>query len=663
MIAVRHTNQPATRFRKQVAAVCCSRRDQYLLVARGLPCAKSLLASRSIPPSSSYRCATGSAFFFSVLPDISLGFGTVGELMNGLKWLLQQPIDLAEAILFRGFPSLEIGPPPWLVVVVIFGVFGYASGGRRLAALGVLGMTYLAVFDLWQLSMQTLAIVLVTVPLIAGLGLAVGLLASNRRHLEAALNPLFDLLQSTPQIAYLLPVVVLFGLGEVPALVAITVFAVPAMARCVIVGLQGVPKEVVEAGQMCGATERQLLWKVRFPAARPAILLGLNQSIMLTLAMVVIASLIGAKGLGHEVLIQLDRLWLGRALEVGLGIVVLAVVLDKLSRGLASAKREHKDSRRAERRRFLLVSFLCVFAAFLLGLIDHRLAIPQDEYTVSTAPFWDWAIKGIVEAGYDVLRAFRDGALTYVLLPIKRFLLWLPWAAVVAGVTVAGYAVGGMRLAATVAALSAFPAVTGLWIPTITTVYMLSIALTVCFIIGFPIGLLTARSDRVARIVIPICDVLQTLPSFIYLVPVVMLFRVGDVAAITATIGYSIVPIIRYTNLGLRGVSAETREAAIASGCSNIQLLTKVEIPMAMPVILLGVNQTIVFGLFTLSITALVGARDLSATIYRALAEIDPGQGIVAGICIAFLAILADRFIRSWIARRKARGSADTREI
>ncbi len=590
---------------------------------------------------------------FNALPGLPLGFFTFGDLMAGVRWLIQQPLDLTEVVLYRGIPAWGIGPLPWVAVVVMAGLVGWRAGGLRLAALGAGGMLYLAVFGLWELSMQTLALVVVTVPLICAAGLVLGILAADRPRLEAILNPVFDVLQSTPQIAYLVPVVVLFGLGEVAAVVATTVFAVPAMARCVVVGLKTVAPEVVEAGLMAGATPRQLLWKVRLPAAQPTILVGVNQAIMLTLAMVVIASLIGAQGLGHQILIQLDRLWLGRALEVGMGIVVLAIVLDKLSRGLISRPRVHQLHVPWHRNRSTWIVTGLIAAAFALGAVDQRFAVPQPEMAISTADFWDGLIKWVTDTWFYTLRAFRNAALIYFLLPIKNFLLWLPWTVVIGAVVLGGYAVGGFRLAVTAGLIALFPAVTGLWVPTMTTVYMIGTALIVCLVIGLPIGVLAARSDRISRVVMPVCDLLQTLPSFVYLVPVVMLFQVGDVAAISATIAYAVVPIIRYTNLGLRNVSSETKEAAVASGCSGWQVLVKVELPMALPEILLGVNQMIVFGLFTLSITALVGARDLSATIYRALSEIDPGQGIVGGICIACLAILSDRFIRAWTERRR----------
>ena len=169
-----------------------------------------------------------------------------------------------------------------------------------------------------------------------------------------------------------------------------------------------------------------------------------------------------------------------------------------------------------------------------------------------------------------------------------------------------------------------------------------------------PIGILAAGNDRLHRIIQAFIDTLQTLPSFVYLMPVVMLFRVGDFAAMLAVVAYAIAPAIRYTDHGIRRVSPHLIEAAVASGCTPRQILWKVRLPLALPEIMLGVNQTIMMALSMLVITALVGTRDLGQEVYIALTKADSGRGLVAGICVAFLAIISDRLISAWSTRRKA---------
>jgi glycine betaine/proline transport system permease protein len=172
-------------------------------------------------------------------------------------------------------------------------------------------------------------------------------------------------------------------------------------------------------------------------------------------------------------------------------------------------------------------------------------------------------------------------------------------------------------------------------------------------LIGIPIGVAASRNERLHRAVGIIIDTLQTLPSFVYLIPVVMLFRVGDFAAMLAIIAYAIVPVIRYTDHGIRGVPSHLVEAATQVGCTRRQVLWKVQMPLAIPEIMLGINQTIMMALAMLVITALVGTRELGQEVYMALARAETGRGLVAGVCVAFIAIIADRLIGAWANKRK----------
>jgi glycine betaine/proline transport system permease protein len=166
---------------------------------------------------------------------------------------------------------------------------------------------------------------------------------------------------------------------------------------------------------------------------------------------------------------------------------------------------------------------------------------------------------------------------------------------------------------------------------------------------------LPTKSDRVAGFILPIIDTLQTIPSFCFIIPVVMLFRVGDVTAVIATVAFAIVPAIRYTDHGLRQVPQELIEAGRVSGCTPLQLFFRVELPVALPEILLGINQTILMSLSMIIICAMIGTRDLGQEVFKALAKADAGKGVVAGLCIAFIGIVADRLITAWAARLRAR--------
>jgi glycine betaine/proline transport system permease protein len=586
---------------------------------------------------------------------LDFGLFAFRDITRGFSWLLGWPLHWSEALFFSGFETVGLAPLPWVVVVGLVALMGHYAGGRRTALVAGGCFLYLALFNVWQPAMETFSLVVITVPFAALTGLLLGILADRRPGLERAMTPVLDVMQSTPHFAYLVPVVVLFGFGQVPAMIATAIFAVPPMVRCTLLGLRTVSPEIMEAGRMAGCTPRQLLWKAEIPAARPTVMVGVNQVIMQTLAMAVIASLIGASGLGQNLLRSLDTLRLGKALEQGVAIVVIAVALDRLGQAYAQMKPMHQDRTQPYLRRHphLCLAIAIAVVGTALAMAWDGFRVPPEDWTVSTAPVWDGLVDWISTVLYEPLQGFRNFLLLNILIPWRNAFQWLPWTSVVAGLAILGYRVGGARLALTVGLLMLFPAVTGFWVPAMITAYMIGSAVVLCILLGFPIGLWASRSDRAAAWVMTLCDTLQTFPSFIYLIPVVMLFKVGDVAAIMAVIAYAVVPMIRYTNVGLRGVPHQTREAATASGCTKRQSLWKVELPVAFPHIMLGVNQTIMMGLFMVAITALIGTKDLGQEINRARSDADPGRALVAGFCIAFLGIMADRIIGTWSRRRR----------
>jgi glycine betaine/proline transport system permease protein len=256
---------------------------------------------------------------------------------------------------------------------------------------------------------------------------------------------------------------------------------------------------------------------------------------------------------------------------------------------------------------------------------------------------------------FDAIEAVKAWLLINLMVPLKRLLLGLPWSLVIAAIALAGWQLGGVRLALQTAALALFIALTGNWVNGMETVYLCGLSVIIACLIGIPIGMWAARDERVHGVAQAVVDTLQTLPAFAYLIPAVMLFRVGDFAAMLAVVAYSIVPAIRYTDHGIRQIDPSLIEAAQAAGCTRGQLLRKVQLPLALPEIMLGVNQTIMMALSMLVITALVGTRELGQEVYIALTKADVGRGLVAGVCVACIAMTADRLIAPWAAARKRR--------
>lgn len=606
-----------------------------------------------------------SDFMKWLINDLDFGLFTFRELTRSLSWLLDWPLAAARSLLASGFLSGQgsaavlLWPPlSWIAVIALVAVMGQYAGGRRLALLAGLCFAYLAAFGQWHSAMVTLSSIVIAVPFGVAGGLLLGIAGFRSPAFERALVPVLDLMQTVPVFAYLIPALFLFGFSPVASMIATIIYAMPPMVRVTMLALRQVPEEVVDFGRMAGCTRRQMLWKVRIPAARGSLMVGVNQVIMLSLNMVIIASMIGAGGLGFDVLTALRSLKIGAGLEAGVAIVVLAIALDRLSQAFAARPPAGHRARPAgllRRHPYLAVSFAVVAATWTVGLFVPAVDAYPAGLAVTTAPWWDALISWINVNFFDHLEAVKTALLLNVMVPVKRLMLSLPWPGVIVLLGLAGWRLGGWRLAALAGGLAAFIAITGNWENAMGTVYLIGVSVALACLIGLPIGVGAARNARVDRIVQPVIDTLQTLPSFVYLIPVVMLFRVGDFSAMIAVVAYAMAPAIRYTIHGIRRVSPDLIEAARAQGCTRRQILRRVQLPLALPEIMLGVNQTIMMALSMLVITALVGTRELGQEVYIALTKADTGRGLVAGLCVAAIAIIADRLIGAWSARLRGR--------
>ena len=236
-------------------------------------------------------------------------------------------------LLVNGFEAILTAPPE-LVMVAILAVIAFSLSGWWVAIFTVIGFLLIISLGLWGNAMLTLALVLASAVVALALGVPLGILAAKSRTVEAVARPTLDIMQTMPAFVYLVPMVVFLGLGEGPALVATVIFAAPPAVRLTMLGIHQVPKNTVEAAQAFGATSWQTLRKVELPQALPTIMAGVNQVIMLALSMVVIAALSGAGGLGETVVRGLTRLNVGQAFVGGVGIVIIAIYLDRVTRNL-----------------------------------------------------------------------------------------------------------------------------------------------------------------------------------------------------------------------------------------------------------------------------------------------------------------------------------------
>ena len=228
---------------------------------------------------------------------------------------------------------------PWPVLVIGTGLLAWRVMGKWWAGLLMAAMLFfMGTLGYWELSMQTLSLVTSAVIVSLAIGIPFGIMMASSNTFESVIKPLLDGMQTMPSFVYLIPALMLFGLGKVPALFATIIYAVPPVIRLTNVGIREVSPSVVEAAHAFGSSYWQILFKVQLPLARPTIMVGVNQTTMMALAMVVIASMIGAKGLGYEVLLAINRIEIGRGFEAGLCIVFMAIIIDRITYAMATRK-------------------------------------------------------------------------------------------------------------------------------------------------------------------------------------------------------------------------------------------------------------------------------------------------------------------------------------
>ncbi len=564
--------------------------------------------------------------------------------------LLRWPMEMLQRLLTRGFGDSGVPPLSWLSVIGLAALLGYRLGGLRLAMTAGGALAYCALFGIWRDAMLTLASVGVSVAFGVVFGVLLGVAAWRRRWIEAVLTPIYDLMQTVPIFAYLVPVLLLFGFGPVGSLVATVVYALPPMARVTTLALDRVPAEIGEFATMAGVNERQRLWRVLLPAARADLLIGLNQVIMLSFTMVIISSVIGAGGLGGTVLKALQSMRFGLGLEAGLGITVIAIALDRLSRA-AALKRPvyHSPAAVARRRRnlALAVAALVVLPTALLPADG----LPPAALTITTAPFWDGLVSALNLALASSINDIKTVAFGWFLRPTREFVAALPWTGLLLLCAGLGWHLRGPRLAASIGLLGLVVVFSGFWPQALLSLYLILLSVALSLAIGMPIGVLAARHDRLQRLLNLVMDTIQTLPSFIYLIPIVMIFGPGEFSALIAIVAYAVTPAIRYTDAALRGVPAQLVEAGRIAGATPGQQLRLIDAPVARPALILAVNQTVMMAFGMLVISALVGTRGLEQDTLLSLSKADPGRGIVAGAAMAALAMIIDRLLSAWAAR------------
>jgi glycine betaine/proline transport system permease protein len=594
-------------------------------------------------------------------------FATINEVRDWVEanrdslvvfGLIREGVDA----LVAGFQAMLDGLG-WPGVIGVAAALGLVFGGIRLAVLAGAGFAALGLLGLWESSMETLSQMLAAVVIALLIGIPAGILAGRCKRVQAIFAPILDVMQIMPTFAYLAPMTLLFGIGIPSATVATLIYAIPPAIRITALGIRGVSPTTMEAAHSLGSTGWQSLRKVQLPLARRTIGIGVNQTIMMALSMVVITALIGAPGLGADVLRALQQVNVGQAFQAGLAVVILAIVLDRLTDQAGAwmdpRERRSEGAARAQRVRYLVAGAIAIGSIVVARLLAEPTAFPDAvliDFEDPVNELVDWFTSTFA----TLTAAIKDGVTIYILNPIETVLTSSPFWLLMAAAGIVGWAISGLRAGVVAVVCLILVALVGLWEHGMQTLANVLVATAATLAIGLLFGILSARSDRTRTVLRPLLDIAQTLPAFVYLIPAIALFDPSRFTAIVAAVIYAVAPVIRLVDVGIRGVSTTAIEAAASSGATERQLLWKVRLPLARPALLVATNQGIVMVLAMVVVGGLVGAGALGFDVISGFSQReDFGKGFAAGIAIVLLGIMLDRITQGAGRRpstRPARG-------
>ena len=605
----------------------------------------------------------------------------------------------------------------WVFVVALLLIPSLAFGGIKLGLLVLFGTMYWGMVGLWGSAMETLALMGLSVFLSVIVGVILGIFCALSDRFERNMKPALDVMQVMPAFVYLIPAMFFFGIGGAPAILATMIYSMPPIIRLTNLGIRQVPNETIETAIAFGSTKRQVLFKVQIPLALPSIMMGVNQTIMMALALVVLATFIGAQGLGSDIWVSIKKLEVGAALEGGFCVLLMAIMFDRFGKAVSRETVTlpvdsqkfyllpqtwdiYPVARQIEKPlmyihiavAFIFSSIIRIFS-FVINLVvslfnkDYGRFIEQfinahyfmfsgifillgiiyyDSNIATIGSFpdsWNLSIRDEIAAGVksltvnptfiEITRSIRATVVIYLLRPLDTYLTYLPYWFTIGALVLMSWKAVDLRFAIVTAFLLAFIGACNIWTEAMITLSSVLISVLLCFVIGVPIGIIASYSKRFQNINEVILDAMQTLPYFCYLVPVLMFFGGGSFSALLATIIYAIPPIIRLTVLGLSQVSTTYSEVSRSFGGSTLQTLSKIKFPLAVPSLVMGFNQTVMMAFAMQIVTPLIGGKGLGLEVFNGLARSDTGRALAAGIGICLLAMIIDRISLAYTKKQR----------
>lgn len=579
-----------------------------------------------------------------VNPLIQLTYGLGEWFVAAVEWL-QRLFSVPD------FPR-PVPQVGWLGVTAVATWVGLAVAGWRIALLVGASFLSFGLFGYWSDSMDLLIVtfVAVAIAVLIGMPLAV-LLGTTNRVGNSIITTILDIFQTMPTFVYLLPIVLFVGIGASAAVVCTLVYALPPIIRIAGHGIRSVSATTIEATDSAGQSRWQRLTKVQLPMARKTIVVGLNQTIMAALSMATIAAYVDGPGLGGPVLSALFKNDVGGAFVPGMLIVVMAVMLDRTTTAASEASEKAARGGIDPRRRRIVLAVTCVLALLAIWMSRYfpwAAEFPETDLRTRVAGAVDRFVDWFIDVFGGLTDWFKDLVSEALLNPMQSLLAQSPWYVAAAGILGLALVFGGIRALLPTLICLAGILFFDLWHDAMITLNMTLVGTLLVMVLALVLGVWMARRRTVDLVLRPVLDAGQTIPPFVYLIPMLALFGPTRFTAITAGVIYAAPVAIKLVADGVSGVSPTTLEAARSTGSTTWQEITKVQLPMAKGSLVLAANQGLLYVLAMAVIGGMVGAGALGYDVVLGFSRSEEwGKGAAAGITIVLLGIMVDRIARA----------------
>ncbi|QIG46206.1 ABC transporter permease subunit [Nocardioides anomalus] len=577
-------------------------------------------------------------------PIIKFTYALGDKFVSAVDWLQRM---VSEPNFPRPVPELG-----WLGVTAVAVWIALAVAGWRIAVLVAASFVSFGLLGFWSDAMDLLIVTFVSVAIVVVIGMPLAVWIATSRRADRVVTVFLDLAQTMPTFVYLLPIVLFFGIGASGAVVCTLIYALPPLIRIAGHGIRSVSPTTIEATDSAGQTFLQRLFKVQLPMARSTIVVGLNQSIMAALSMATLASYVDGPGLGKPVLNALTRVDIGGAFVPGMLIVVMAIMLDRTVTA-ASQRRDvaaHGEGWSTRTRRIVLA---VTGVAVLVCIYESRQALWAAQFPENQSGRWVAdRVNSLTGWVVDTIGGFTEGVknlVSSVLIdPLQSLLAESPWWLAAVAILALAWVFGRSRaIVPTVVCLVGIRLL-DFWHDAMVTLTMTLVGTALVMVLAVVFGVWMARSRRVDLLIRPLLDAGQTIPPFVYLIPVLALFGPTRFTAIVAGIVYAAPAAIKLLADGVKNVSPTTVEASRSTGATTWQEITKVQLPMARGAIVLAANQGLLYVLAMVVIGGLVGAGALGYDVVLGFSRSEEwGRGAAAGVTIVLLGVMIDRITRA----------------